>query len=65
MNPTGVPRPNGMAHKQREAHRMDFMDKFMTIAFIVVDKFMDIFDVFKSFFGLFKKEEEEETTSAA
>ena len=43
---------------------MDFMDKFMSIALIVVDKFMDLFNTFMNFFDLFKKTEEEESTSA-
>ncbi len=44
---------------------MDFLDKFLAIAYIVIDKFMDIFDVFKGFFGYFKQAEEEESSSAA
>ena len=42
---------------------MDFMDKFMTVTMIVVDRFMELFDVFKNFFSLFNKKEEENTTT--
>ena len=36
---------------------MDFIDKFLAIVMIVVDKVMDIVDAFKKFMNATKKEE--------